>query len=74
MGKKDFIHKLRILLKEVRETRRQLKLIQRIPLNVRNWIFVFSFDVRRSSFKTIHYGINVTCELLQNNLMLMANR
>ncbi len=30
------------------------------------------FDVRRSSFKTIPYGINVTCERLQNNLALMA--
>ncbi len=30
------------------------------------------FDVRRSSFKTIPYGINVTCERLQNNLALMG--
>ena len=29
------------------------------------------FDVRRSSFKTIPYGINVTCERLQNILALM---
>ena len=29
---KDFIHKLRISLKELRETQRWLKLIQRIPL------------------------------------------
>ena len=29
---KDFIHKLRISLKELRETKRWLKLIQRIPL------------------------------------------
>ena len=29
---KDFIHKLRILLKELRETQRWLKLIQRVPL------------------------------------------
>ena len=36
MGKaespKDFIHKLRISLKELRETQRWLKLIQRLPL------------------------------------------
>jgi four helix bundle protein len=32
MGKKDFIHKLRISLKELRETQRWLKLIQRVPL------------------------------------------
>ena len=32
---KDFIHKLRISLKELRETKRWLKLIQRIPLNKR---------------------------------------
>ncbi len=30
------------------------------------------FDVGRSFFKTIPYGINVTCERLQNNLALMA--
>ena len=29
---KDFIHKLRIALKELRETQRWLKLIQRVPL------------------------------------------
>ncbi len=29
---KDFIHKLRIALKELRETQRWLKLLQRIPL------------------------------------------
>ncbi len=29
------------------------------------------FDVRRSSFKTAPYGINATCECLQNNLALM---
>jgi len=29
------------------------------------------FDVGRSSFKATPYGINVTCECLQNNLALM---
>jgi four helix bundle protein len=29
---RDFIHKLRILLKELRETQRWLKLVQRLPL------------------------------------------
>ena len=29
------------------------------------------FDVRRSSFKTTPFGINATCEWLQNNLALM---
>jgi four helix bundle protein len=29
---KDFIHKLRVSLKELRETQRWLKLIQRVPL------------------------------------------
>ncbi len=29
---RDFIHKLRISLKELRETQRWLKLIQRVPL------------------------------------------
>jgi hypothetical protein len=28
------------------------------------------FDVGRSSFKTTPYGINATCERLQNNLAL----
>jgi four helix bundle protein len=32
---RDFIHKLRIALKELRETQRWLKLIQRIPLITR---------------------------------------
>ena len=47
-------------------------------LNVRYWVFVFSFDVgrsmfdvRRLSFKTTPYGINATCERLQYNLALM---
>jgi four helix bundle protein len=31
-SKRDFIHKLRISLKELRETQRWLKLIQRVPL------------------------------------------
>lgn len=31
-SQKDFIHKLRISLKELRETHRWLKLIQRVPL------------------------------------------
>ena len=31
------------------------------------------FDVRRSSFKTIPYGINVTSERLQNNIALMED-
>jgi len=36
--------------------------------DVQRW----KFDVRRSSFKTTLYGINVTCEYLQNNLVLTA--
>jgi four helix bundle protein len=59
---KDFIHKLRISLKELWESQRWLKLIQQVPLitneiklrseatslfDVRCW----TFDVRRSSFK-----------------------
>jgi four helix bundle protein len=31
-SQKDFVHKLRISLKELRETQRWLKLIQKIPL------------------------------------------
>ena len=31
-SQKDFVHKLRISLKELRETERWLKLIQRVPL------------------------------------------
>ena len=31
----------------------------------------YLFDVRCSSFKTTPYGINATCEPLQNNLALM---
>ncbi len=30
------------------------------------------FDVRRSSFRTPPYGINATCECLQNNLAPMG--
>ena len=30
------------------------------------------FDVRRSSLKTTRYGMNATCERLQNNLALMG--
>ena len=48
-------------------------------------LFVFSFDVGRSmfdvgrssfniSFKTTPYGINATCERLQNNLVLMGTK
>ena len=53
---KDFIHKLRISLLDV--------------------CFSFDvgrsmFDVRRSSLKTKPYGINATCECLQNNLALV---
>ena len=36
--------------------------------DVRCWMF----DVRRSSFKTTLYGVNVPCECLQNNLALMG--
>ena len=32
------------------------------------------FDVGRSSFKTTPYGINATCECLQNNFALIALR
>jgi len=32
------------------------------------------FDIGRSSFKTTPYGINVTCECLQNNLALMGQK
>ena len=45
--------------------------------DVRCWTFDVGrssfnmFDVGRSAFKTIPYGINVTCEYLQNNLVLM---
>jgi hypothetical protein len=31
-------------------------------------------DVGCSSFKTIWYGINVTCKCLQNNLALMGHK
>ncbi len=45
-------------------------------LNVRYLVFVFirrwTFDVRCSSLKTSPYGINATCEHLQNNLALMG--
>jgi hypothetical protein len=36
--------------------------------DVRHW----TFDVGRSSFKPIPYGINATCEHIQNNLALMG--
>jgi len=32
-----------------------------------------AFDVGRSFFKTIPYGINVTCERLQDSLALMSH-
>jgi len=48
-------------------------------LNVRYWMFIFSFDVgrsmfdvRRSSLETGPYGINAICECLQNNLALIG--
>ena len=41
-----------------------------VCLLIRCW----TFDVRCSSFKTTPYGINVTCECLQNNLALMGAR
>ena len=49
---KKELYRLRISLEELRETRRWLKLIQRVPLNVRHWIFVFHsmLDVRCSMF------------------------
>ncbi len=37
---------------------------------IRRWMF----DVRRSSFKTTLYDINVICECLQNNLALMVQK
>ena len=37
-------------------------------LDVQRW----TFDVRCSSFETSPYGINATCEHLQNNLALMG--
>jgi len=47
-----------------------------IECSVLNVCFSFDvgrsmFDVGRSSFKATLYGINVTCESLQNNLALM---
>jgi hypothetical protein len=39
-----------------------------MTLSLASW----TFDVRRSSFKTTPYGINATCECLQNNLALMG--
>jgi hypothetical protein len=39
------------------------------PFNVGRW----TFDVGRSSFKTIPYDVNVTHECLQNNLALMGH-
>ncbi len=59
---KDFIHKLRISLKELRETQRWLKLIQRVPLikkpELLNDILDirFSFDVRCSTFDVHLWG------------------
>ncbi len=48
-------------------------------MNVRYWVFVFSFDVgrsmfdvERSFFKTISYSINVNRERLLNSLALMG--
>ena len=38
------------------------------PFNIRCW----TFDVRCSSFKTILYDVNATCECLQNKLALMG--
>jgi four helix bundle protein len=63
---KDFIHKLRISLKELRE-----KIA--VECSVLDMRFSFDvgcsmFDVRRSSFKTIPYGVNVTRERLQHLL------
>ncbi|MBC8247939.1 MAG: hypothetical protein H8E81_10160 [Deltaproteobacteria bacterium] len=37
--------------------------------DVQRW----TFDVRRSSLETSPYGINATCEHLQNNLALMGS-
>ncbi|MEA1866968.1 MAG: hypothetical protein U9N19_02545 [Thermodesulfobacteriota bacterium] len=53
------MHAFRISLKELRETQRWLKLIQRVPLNVRYWIFVFSFDVGRSMFDVRRSSFNM---------------
>ena len=53
---KDFIHKLRISLLDIR-----------FSFDVGRSMF----DVGRSSLKTTPYGMNATCECLQNNLALM---
>ena len=47
-----------------------IKTAEKKPRVVRCWRYLGV--IRRSSFKTTPYGINATCERLQNNLSLMV--
>jgi len=64
---KDFIHKLRISLKELRETHRWLKLIQRVPLIKKPELLNDILEETEELVKIFVTSIK-TAEKKQNNL------
>ena len=66
---------IKIFVASIKTAEKKLRLgVVEFPgLNVCFFIRCWTFNVRCSSFKTTPYGINVTCECLQNNLALMGS-
>jgi hypothetical protein len=69
MGKEETEELIKIFVTSIKtsEKKSRLGVIECSVLDV-----CFLFGVGRSSFKTTPYGINATCEYLQNNLALMV--
>jgi hypothetical protein len=76
MGKEEKEELIKIFVTSIKTAEKKSRLGV-IECSVLDVCFLFDvgrsmFDVGRSSFKTTPYGINATCECLQNNLALMA--
>ena len=62
---KDFIHKLRIALKELRETSRWLKLAQRVPLVDKPDLLSELLDETEQLIRIFHKSISTAKKKLQ---------
>lgn len=62
---KDFIHKLRIALKELRETSRWLKLAQRVPLIDKPALLSELLDETEQLIRIFHKSISTAKKKLQ---------
>ena len=62
---KDFIHKLRIALKELRETSRWLKLAQRVPLIDKPDLLSELLDETEQLIRIFHKSISTAKKKLQ---------